>query len=135
MMVKRTSRFARETAALAAVAAMVIGASAGPAAAAPRDEHGHGAAYVETPIVSDQPGVAPVTDPNLVNPWGIAFGPTTPLWVANNGTSTSTLYSTNPAPAKQPLTVTTQPGPTGTVFNDTSERRPGCAARSARGCG
>ena len=36
-------------------------------------------------------GLAPVTDSNLVNPWGIAFGPTTPLWVANNGTSTSTL--------------------------------------------
>ena len=76
---------------------------------------------METPIVSDQPGVAPVTDPNLVNPWGIAFGPSTPLWVANNGTSTSTLYSTNPVPAKLPLVVTTQPGPTGTVFNDTNE--------------
>jgi uncharacterized protein (TIGR03118 family) len=72
-------------------------------------------------MVSDQPGVAPVTDPNLVNPWGISFGPTTPLWVANNGTSTSTLYSTNPFAAKLPLVVNTQPGPTGTVFNDTTE--------------
>jgi uncharacterized protein (TIGR03118 family) len=77
--------------------------------------------YRETVIVSDQPGVAPVTDSDLVNPWGISFGPTTPLWVANNGTSTSTLYSTNPTAAKQPLVVTTQPGPTGTVFNDTTE--------------
>jgi uncharacterized protein (TIGR03118 family) len=76
---------------------------------------------VETAIVSDQPGVAPVTDSHLVNPWGISFGPTTPLWVANNGTSTSTLYSTNPAPAQVPLVVTTQPAPTGTVFNDTTE--------------
>jgi uncharacterized protein (TIGR03118 family) len=76
---------------------------------------------VETPVVSDQPGVAAVTDSDLVNPWGISFGPTTPLWVANNGTSTSTLYATNPAPAKQPLVVTTQPAPTGTVFNDTTE--------------
>jgi hypothetical protein len=25
---------------------------------------------VETPIVSDQPGVAPITDPDLVNPCG-----------------------------------------------------------------
>jgi uncharacterized protein (TIGR03118 family) len=65
--------------------------------------------------------VAPVTDSNLVNPWGIAFGPTTPLWVANNGTSTSTLYSTNPTPTKVPLVVATQPAPTGTVFNDTTE--------------
>ena len=73
------------------------------------------------PVISDQPGVAPITDPNLVNPWGLSFGPTTPLWVANNGMSTSTLYSTNPAPAKLPLVVSTQPGPTGTVFNDTTE--------------
>jgi uncharacterized protein (TIGR03118 family) len=57
----------------------------------------------------------------LVNPWGISFGPTTPLWVANNATSTSTLYSTNNGPAQSPLVVTTQPGPTGTVFNDTHE--------------
>jgi uncharacterized protein (TIGR03118 family) len=87
----------------------------------PAHRHGDAGSYVETPIVSDQPGVAPVTDSNLVNPWGISFGPTTPLWVANNGTSTSTLYSTNPAPTKLPLVVTTQPGPTGTVFNDTTE--------------
>jgi uncharacterized protein (TIGR03118 family) len=99
----------------------LIGVSAGPAAATARDRHGDGGSYVETPVVSDQPGVAPVTDPSLVNPWGISFGPTTPLWVSNNGTSTSTLYSTNPAPAKQSLVVTTQPGPTGTVFNDTTE--------------
>jgi uncharacterized protein (TIGR03118 family) len=83
--------------------------------------HGDKGSYVETVVVSDQPGVAPVTDSNLVNPWGIAFGPTTPLWVANNGTSTSTLYSTNPTPTKVPLVVATQPALTGTVFNDTTE--------------
>jgi uncharacterized protein (TIGR03118 family) len=102
-------------------AALLIGVLAGPAAARQRDRHDGRGAYVATPIVSDQPGVAPITDSHLVNPWGISFGPTTPLWVSNNGTSTSTLYSTNPAPAQQPLVVTTQPGPTGTVFNDTTE--------------
>jgi uncharacterized protein (TIGR03118 family) len=107
---------------MAVGAALLLGVSAGPAAATSGDHrHGHRGSYVETPVVSDQPGVAPVTDSNLVNPWGIAFGPTTPLWVANNGTSTSTLYSTNPAAAKLPLVVSTQPGPTGTVFNDTTE--------------
>lgn len=100
---------------------MLIGVSAGPAAATQGERHGDSGSYVQTPVVSDQPGVAPVPDSNLVNPWGIAFGPTTPLWVADNGTSTSTLYSTNPAAAKQPLVVTTQAGPTGTVFNDTTE--------------
>jgi uncharacterized protein (TIGR03118 family) len=115
-----SSRFARATALAAVGAALLIGVSAGPAAATQGERQGDSGSYVETPVVSDQPGVAPVTDSNLVNPWGIAFGPTTSLWVANNGTSTSTLYSTNPA-AKQPLVVTTQPGPTGTVFNDTTE--------------
>ena len=32
-------------------------------------------------------------DPSLVNAWGLAFGPTTPAWVADNGTDVSTLYS------------------------------------------
>src|ERR1700750_2294481 len=115
-----SSRFARSTAWAAVSAAVLIGASAGPAAATQGGRHGGGGSYVETPVVSDQPGVAPVTDPKLVNPWGISFGPTTPLWTANNGTSTSTLYSTNPSPAKQPLEVTTQQGPTGTVLKDTT---------------
>jgi uncharacterized protein (TIGR03118 family) len=117
-----SSRFARGTASVAVGAALLIGASAAPAVATQgHHRHGDRGSYVETPIVSDQPGVAPITDPDLVNPWGLSFGPTTPLWVANNGTSTSTLYSTNPAAAKQPLVVNTQPGPTGTVFNDTTE--------------
>jgi uncharacterized protein (TIGR03118 family) len=121
MIAVRSSRLARGTALAAVGAGLLIGASAGPAAAA-QSHHRHGdrGSYVETPVVSDQAGQAPITDPNLINPWGISFGPTTPLWVANNGTSTSTLYSTNPF-AKQPLVVTTQPGPTGTVFNDTTE--------------
>src|SRR4051812_50049243 len=45
-----------------------------------------------TPLVSDQPGVAPVTDPDLVNAWGLVSGPTTPWWVSDNGTNKSTLY-------------------------------------------
>jgi uncharacterized protein (TIGR03118 family) len=122
MIGRDSGKFARGTAVVAVGAALLIGVSAGPAAATSgHHRHGDRGAYVETPVVSDQPGVAPVTDPDLVNPWGLSFGPTTPLWVANDGTSTSTLYSTSPAPAKQPLVVNTQPGPTGTVFNDTTE--------------
>ena len=30
--------------------------------------------YLAHDLASDQPGVAPVTDPNLVNAWGIAVG-------------------------------------------------------------
>jgi uncharacterized protein (TIGR03118 family) len=77
----------------------------------------------QTNLVSDLPGVATFTDPDLVNPWGIAFGSTSPFWVANNGTGTSTLY--NSAGEKQGLVVSipTPTGgaaaPTGVVFNGT----------------
>ncbi len=104
----------------AGVTALIM-LTAGSAAAAPSDRHGGRGSYVETVLVSDQPAMAPITDANLVNPWGIAFGPTTPLWVANNGTSTSTLYRTDTGPTQVPLVVNTQPGPTGVVFNDTTE--------------
>lgn len=45
-----------------------------------------------TNLVSDQPGVAQVTDPNLVNAWGISASSTSPFWVSDNGTGVSTLY-------------------------------------------
>jgi hypothetical protein len=31
------------------------------------------AIYVQTNLVSDIPGLATVTDPHLVNPWGVSF--------------------------------------------------------------
>ncbi len=74
-------------------------------------------AYTVTPLVSDVPGAAPVLDPSLVNAWGLTASSTSPWWVADNETSVSTLY--NGAGAKQALTVTvgTDSGPTGVVFN------------------
>jgi uncharacterized protein (TIGR03118 family) len=42
---------------------------------------------------SQSANIAPVTDPNLINPWGVSFTPTSPLWVSDNGTGVSTLYS------------------------------------------
>lgn len=75
-------------------------------------------AYTVTPLVSDQPGVAPVVDPDLVNAWGLAASSSSPWWVADNETSKSTLYNGNTG-QKVPLTVTvgTDSGPTGVVFN------------------
>ena len=75
-------------------------------------------AYTVTPLVSDQPGVAPVVDSDLVNAWGLAASSTSPWWVADNGTSKSTLYNGNTG-QKVALTVTvgTDSGPTGVVFN------------------
>lgn len=71
--------------------------------------------YSVTNLVSDQPSVAAVTDPNLVNAWGLAAGPTTFWWSANNGTNTSTLY--DGSGAAQALVVKVKGAPTGTVFN------------------
>lgn len=88
-------------------------------------------AYVETDLVSDLPGRAKVMDPHLANPWGISFSPTSPFWIANNHSGTSTLYNGAgtpfPPPPNGPLVVTIpSPGgsmsvaaPTGTVFNGT----------------
>ena len=50
-------------------------------------------AYETHVYVSDQLGVGDIQDTNLVNGWGIVHGPTSPWWVANNGTATSTLYN------------------------------------------
>src|SRR6516165_9752416 len=53
----------------------------------------HGADLVQTNLVSDIPGLATITDPQLKNPWGVSHSPTSPFWVSNQGTSTSTLYA------------------------------------------
>ena len=44
--------------------------------------------FEQTDLVSSVPGLAPVTDPNLKNPWGVASSPTGPLWVSNQVTAT-----------------------------------------------
>ena len=87
------------------------------------------AGFSETPLVSDGFVPAPTIDPNLKNPWGIAFGPGSPLWVADNNSGFSTLY--NGSGVKQSLEVTIPPpggspagttaAPTGTVFNATTD--------------
>lgn len=80
--------------------------------------------FHQTNLVSDLPGVASITDPDLVNPWGITFSPTSPFWVSDNVSGKATLYSgdvTTPL-TKVALTVTIPPGsPTGTVFNGTTD--------------
>jgi uncharacterized protein (TIGR03118 family) len=50
-------------------------------------------AYVVTKLVSDLPNIAAVQDPNLKNPWGVAFSPAaSPFWIADNANGLSTLY-------------------------------------------
>jgi uncharacterized protein (TIGR03118 family) len=82
--------------------------------------------YTQTNLVSNTAGVAPVTDPQLMNPWGLSRGSGSPWWVSDQATGFSTLY--NGAGAKQSLIVTIPPAdptnqntptgsPTGTIFN------------------
>jgi uncharacterized protein (TIGR03118 family) len=80
-------------------------------------------AYHQTNLVSDLPGLAQLTDPDLVNPWGMAAGPATPVWVADNGTDKATIYPgfVNGSPIQKAPLVVSIPGgaPTGQVFNGT----------------
>ena len=60
--------------------------------------------YKQTNLVSDMPGVAAVTDPNLVNPWGMSRSSGSPWWISDNGPGLATLYTG--AGAVQSLVVT-----------------------------
>jgi uncharacterized protein (TIGR03118 family) len=48
--------------------------------------------YTATNLVSDGAVPAAMTDPNLVNPWGIVARSKGPFWVNDNGMGVSTLY-------------------------------------------
>ena len=82
--------------------------------------------YTQVNLVSNTSGVAPVTDPTLINPWGLSRSSSSPWWISDNGSGLSTLF--NGAGVKNSLIVTipkvdpnnkTFPTgtPTGTIFN------------------
>jgi uncharacterized protein (TIGR03118 family) len=88
------------------------------------------AGFLQTNLVSSVAGLAAVTDPQLLNPWGLTSSPGSPghpggpFWVSDNQNGFSTLY--NGQGTKQGLVVTipsapnspfTHATPTGTVFN------------------
>jgi uncharacterized protein (TIGR03118 family) len=86
---------------------------------------------LQTNLVSDLPGVAATTDPNLVNAWGISESPASPFWISDNNSGLTTLYqvpgansapvSINPLVVNIPTPVSPTGGtPTGTVFNTAS---------------
>jgi uncharacterized protein (TIGR03118 family) len=115
-------------------------ATCGPAQASPGRD-GPDDAFRQVNLVSDLPGVAPMLDKEVKNPWGIALGPDTPLWVNNNFNPAQenlcdtcvpepadlltkiTIYSGangHDPFAKVPLEVTAS-SPTGMVFNPTMD--------------
>src|SRR6516164_8669502 len=95
------------------------------------------AKLVQTNLVSDIPMLAKITDPTLVNPWGVSHSLMSPFWVSNQGTSTATLYAVtdetnvmkvliNP-PADDvliPKTAGGPQGPTGQVNNSNTSSFP-----------
>jgi uncharacterized protein (TIGR03118 family) len=96
---------------LAPMLLALLAGVAGPSVASAAE----GNVYTVTNLVSDVPGLAATLDPNLVNAWGLAAGPTSPWWVADNETSVSTLYLGDGTPV--PLVVDVPGNPTGLVFN------------------
>jgi uncharacterized protein (TIGR03118 family) len=83
------------------------------------------AAFTATNVVADSGTGAAHVDPKLINAWGLAFNPTGFVWVANQGSSTSTLYDGKGVP--QSLVVAIPPGAggnagsTGIVYNGTQD--------------
>src|SRR5690349_2838159 len=66
--------------------------------------------YRQTNLVSDQASGASHTDANLLNPWGIAYGPSTGFLVANNHSGTATEYDgSGVALPATPLVITVPP--------------------------
>jgi len=100
-----------------------------------------GSAYRQTNLVSDVAGIAFIEDPLIVNPWGISMTATSPFWLANAGTSTSSLYRGDVGGVvffKQPgMPSITIPGqlPTGTVANPTASEFVVPGACAAAPCG
>ena len=100
-----------------ALTGLMVGVA--PAAASPTH-------FRQINMVADVPGAAALTDPDLVNAWGMSASPGTdqapgsPLWVSDNGTDKTTLYAgaTATTVTKVGLVVTITSGaPTGQVFN------------------
>src|SRR5260370_17010983 len=101
---------------------LLVALRSGKLGAGGEDEEGQFFRWVN--LQSDIPGVADRTDPNLVNPWGLAVGPTGIFWVADNHTGVSTLYAPNGKPNPLIVTIPASSGiatdvasPTGLVFN------------------
>jgi uncharacterized protein (TIGR03118 family) len=125
----RTSKAIGTLAALTTIGAAMVSL---PARA---EDNGQAArSYVQTNLVSDIPGLAKVTDPNLKNPWGTSTAPGLPIWVSANNAGVTTLYDGAgqpfPLQPKPPLNAVAIPAPpsagkgavgapTGTVFNPT----------------
>jgi uncharacterized protein (TIGR03118 family) len=65
-------------------------------------------------------------DTQLINPWGLAYGPGAPFWLGDEGSGLSTLYTGTGAKQSLVVTIPTASGtgvgtPTGVVYNGSTE--------------
>ncbi len=86
--------------------------------------------FTQTNLISDgspQAGPARQTDPNLINPWGVAYSATGPFWISENNSGVSSIDSVTasgvtlnvipPVTIAPPTTDSGSAAPTGQVFN------------------
>lgn len=84
------------------------------------------AQYQVTNLVSNQDDEAKITDPLLVNAWGLTHAPGSPWWISDNTSGWSTLYASNGTKIPLNVFIPTAGGdgpgtPTGIVFNGSSD--------------
>ena len=87
-----------------------------------------GPTFSVTNLITNNQSVnqAQITDPNLVNSWGVSFSSTSPLWVSNEGNGVASLYKIS---TSDQVSIVSSPdfpvaiqggGVTGQVFNPSS---------------
>src|SRR5438874_10068486 len=80
--------------------------------------------FTQTNLVSDLPGMAKITDPNLVNPWGMALGINSGIWISQNGSGMATSYDGTGKALAPAITIPAPDGstgaPTGVATNATT---------------
>lgn len=104
----KSTRYPSQLRILSVCAVGIVSAfAAGPATPTPTNS------YLVHNLVSDLPSMADYEDPHLINAWGLATTATSPFWVGNSGTGTSTIYGTTGAPSPLVVTIPTPSGPTG----------------------
>jgi uncharacterized protein (TIGR03118 family) len=89
--------------------------------------HDHQMTFLQTNLVSDGFVAAAQTDPNLINPWGVSYGPGGPFWISDNNSGLASIYKVAggsvtvnaipPITIAPPSPTAGAAAPTGQVFN------------------
>ena len=76
--------------------------------------------YQQRNLISDNTTLIPAEheDQHVVNAWGLAAGPSTPWWIANNGTDSSSLFDASTGMIPGLVVSIPEGAPTGIVFNN-----------------